>query len=208
MFTLWSLNKSKPVDGYTRIIILYALYLYRDYGGRHSAFLHDLPLSELEFLYCDNMNIDTGVMGAFSALHPKSIYLMKPRPSASTGKSVELDRLNKSGWPLGLFSTIVHELTHMWQRKKRPVLYTLCTLPGLREITLERDVKAAEEDARGFSDRLGNSLSSCIMADVIEHLNKPMYSTEIPRSRFNMLKSFIKGETFVDVNILRSRFSN
>jgi hypothetical protein len=57
-----------------------------------------------------------------------------------------------------LASTCAHELKHREQYKRNPVKYWLLSVPGLREITLEREAKRVE---LAVDEALGRAAYNC-----------------------------------------------
>ncbi len=71
--------------------------------------------------------IDSGTLGKFRWWRPDEIAL--------GGDASMLEELA---------STAAHELTHRTQFYRNPLIYFLLSMPGLREITLEREAKETE----------------------------------------------------------------
>ena len=53
-------------------------------------------------------------------------------------------------WAEFITPTVIHELRHAWQFMRRPWLYILCSLPVLREFTLERDARSIGREAENI----------------------------------------------------------
>ncbi|MBO4631719.1 MAG: hypothetical protein J5858_07330, partial [Lentisphaeria bacterium] len=62
------------------------------------------------------------------------------------------DPSGRSSWIEQLFPTIVHELCHARQWQLVKVFYIICSLPGLREFTLEKNANAAGKAAMAFTE--------------------------------------------------------
>ena len=81
--------------------------------------------------------IESGTLGKFRWWRPNEITL--------GGDATMLEQLA---------STVAHELTHRAQFYRSPPLYFLLSVPGLRELTLEREAKKVE---LAVDARLGQS---------------------------------------------------
>ena len=55
-------------------------------------------------------------------------------------------------WVISVIDTVVHELRHIWQRKKNLLLYVICCIPIIRQFTIELGAKAEQQYAREFFD--------------------------------------------------------
>jgi hypothetical protein len=71
----------------------------------------------------------TDILGAFTPLAPNSIFIQRLTQYVP----------GQPFWLEIVFSTILHELRHMFQFKKNRILYFLCILPFIRTLTIERD---------------------------------------------------------------------
>ena len=107
--------------------------------------LKELPLDRISFRFCPTITESNDVMGAFTILHPLSVFLRDDPERITTLKG-------RSFWIELLFPTILHELRHLWQFQKYPGLYILCSIPGLRLLTLERDAELHQKAAEGVAD--------------------------------------------------------
>lgn len=108
---------------------------------------------DVTFYWCDAMR-DSDVMGA-KGLIGNAIYLQNESADIMNDK-----HWDPATWTALIAPTAIHELRHLWQRRKWGVLYIPLAFPLLREITIERDAKlitrAAEsiieaEDARRYA---------------------------------------------------------
>ena len=142
MFTVFSLKKSRSLTAEELRYLFKMLNRYADTeAGKWLTSL--LQEREPDFFWSPAME-DGDVMGCFTLLHPRAVYL---KPHEQTVPEMS-DRIY---WIELIFDTVVHELRHMWQWRFYSVFYILCALPGLRQLTLERDAKAVENDARRFA---------------------------------------------------------
>ena len=106
--------------------------------------LNDIPWSAVTYRFCPAMTDENNVLGAFSILHPKTVFLQdKSFEQASESR--------RAYWIEILFPFIVHELRHMWQFRKHPIRFILCSIPGIRALTLECDAVRYETIAEEFS---------------------------------------------------------
>ena len=144
MFTVLYLRKSEtPTDEELNWIQkMLSQYALTDSG----LWLQSLPWTRFEFRWCPEMNVNNGVMGCFTPLHPDKIFLQR-FDTAIKNPDGRID------WIEQIFSTIVHELRHAHQWKKSKIAYLLCSLPVLRQYTLETDAEHAEEQAEDFALR-------------------------------------------------------
>ena len=86
------------------------------------SYLKKFDYERVKFYWHHKMNVDNGILGAFSMLHPNTIFLMYC-PSV-----IDI-----------LMSTITHELLHMYQFKYKytPLVYILLQLPIIRNFIIE-----------------------------------------------------------------------
>ena len=139
MFTIFSLRKSREISYRQRIMLHELISAYADTAA--GSWLNSYFWRGYKIKWCPAMNCSGGDMGAFLPWIGKKVYLMP-------------DAANSDTWMIGIAPTLVHELRHVWQYHRHPVLYVLCCLPGLRQITLERDAWAATKPAEDFFSRL------------------------------------------------------
>ena len=144
MFNVFSLKNSTPLTAEERRWLLRLLDGYEDCTS--GQFLREFPWSICDFRWCHSMTPDNGVMGCFSPIHPDTLYLM---PQNASIKPVD----GRVYWLEEIFPTVIHELRHAWQFRENPVGYVLCSLPLIRQLTLERDAVREQEKARLFSEK-------------------------------------------------------
>ncbi len=140
MFTTFSLLKSEDVTELEKQEFGKLLKYYA--ATQEGAWLNELPHSVYEIKWSPVMKKSDGVMGAFMPWMGKKVFLL---PS-SNPPAVPM----RDPWPSLIAPTLVHELRHAWQYKKYKWLYILCCLPGLRQITLERDALVQTELAEKY----------------------------------------------------------
>ena len=89
---------------------------------KHFSYLKNFDYSKVKFCWHKKMNSNNGNIGAFSMLHPNTIFLMHC--------PLVIDIL---------MSTITHELLHMYQFKYKytPLVYILLQLPIIRNFIIE-----------------------------------------------------------------------
>ena len=146
MFTAFSLKNSKQLTA-EELNWLHAML------GEYSMtmpglWLQALPWTRFEFRWCPEMTSDNGIIGCFSPLHPNTIYLQPFENDDITIRNPD-GRVN---WIEQIFPTIVHELAHARQWQKSKIAYVICSLPGLRELTLENGANRAQKDSQPFTD--------------------------------------------------------
>lgn len=142
MFTIFSVKKSTLL---TADELRYLLSMLQRYAVTPDGdwLASQLQEREPDFYWC--MAMEKGdVIGCFTPLHPNAIYLQPNVPDVP-------DRPGRFFWLELIFDTVVHELRHMFQYRRHPFLYVLCALPGLRQLTLEKDAKSVEDGARRFA---------------------------------------------------------
>ena len=108
--------------------------------------LREIPLNSISFRFCPAITESDSVMGAFSILHPLSVFLRDFPERINTKPG------GRSFWIELMFPSIIHELRHLWQFRKHPLLFILCSIPGLRYLTLERDADLYREAAESIAD--------------------------------------------------------
>lgn len=144
MFNTFSLLNNRPLteDQKRQFHELLEVYSHSKQG----QWISEIPFHQFEIRWCDKMTIDSGIMGAFVPWFGRKVFLM---PSSSPAIKGVPD-----SWPEQIVPTLVHELRHAWQFRKYNFLYILCCLPGLREITLEKDAWRITEEAEKFFNKL------------------------------------------------------
>ena len=142
MFTVFALAKSVPLTDGQRERLMH--YVSRYAKTRNGLWLNDFEFRAIKLEWCYAMKPSDGILGAFSFLTGK-VYLQPE----------EIDKIARgSAWVELLAPTLIHELRHVWQYKRNPLKYILCCIPGLRQITLERDAWRETEPAQDFCDEL------------------------------------------------------
>ena len=164
MFTTFSLIKSYPVPQVDRNAMLWYLRKYAD--TKSGMWLKTINYSMLEYKYCWGMR--GGIMGAWLSLCKNKIFLMPEYADTDPMeffanpivRSVNVHPATLSNWASLIVSTAVHELRHKYQRRRMGIiLYTICTLPGLREITLERDANIIWKQCDPFIKKWNDMLT-------------------------------------------------
>ena len=153
---IWQIQRGAKSFTYKEDIFVKKMLLgFRDHCQRYGAFLNQLELNKIQFLWSQYMldHIDVGVMGAWGLFQPKKIYILPITYTALPSNAYVIG--DEHGIATGshllmpeLGQTVVHEVTHLWQFKTAPVRYILnrlCTvvwehLPFLNYFTLEGDV--------------------------------------------------------------------
>ena len=115
--------------------------------NQNLVWLKQLDLPNITVKECPSM-AGTDIMGAFTPLKPNTIFLQRLVQYVPS----------RPFWLEIIFPTIAHELRHMYQYRKNRILYFLCTLPLIRNFTIERDAEKqtliAEKFASQFSQKL------------------------------------------------------
>ena len=144
MFTIFSTLRSCPMDVNDRN----ALEEMRANALKDSVFqwLREIPLNRISFNFCPAITESDSVLGAFSILHPLAVFLRDDPERIKTKPG------GRSVWIELLFPTIIHELRHLWQFRRHPLLFILCSIPGLRYLTLERDADLYRKAAECIAD--------------------------------------------------------
>lgn len=156
---IWSICK----DAYSfsdkeNLFVKEMLSFFRDRSEREGAFIHQLELDDITFMWSRYMKdtLDSeGIMGSWSLLQRNKVYIVPGQQHVigwNENMSIGDDNSVESGsYILGplISSTIVHELIHKWQFQLYPLLYILnrmftCVcdhIPFLRSYTLEEDAR-------------------------------------------------------------------
>jgi len=169
MFTIFSLFKSYAFDEQEHKITLLLLHAFRRHCPREGAFLYTLPFEQFKFKWCYRMTSNNGIMGAFNPAFRKTIFLQHNKNGyveiiASKNPTI------KYTWLMQLMPVMIHELTHAFQFQQAPIQYVVCSLPGLRQITLEKDVKTPEKAAKDFFDYLTDDISAIALRSVVKFM--------------------------------------
>jgi len=143
MFNTFSLRKNRKLSDEQKQQFHKLLDIYSH--SKHGQWISEIPFHQFEIRWCDAMTINSGIMGAYVPWFGRKVFLMPSEPPLIKNMS--------DPWPELIMPTLVHELRHAWQYQKNKILYVICCLPGLRQITLERDAwKITEHANKFFSD--------------------------------------------------------
>lgn len=155
LFSVFDLREKRPLsDGErSRIFRIVDKFAMTRYG----AFLSAVNYRAIRINWSQAMTPENGVMGAFS-LADGEIYLQGDQQDLPMSCWVEL-----------MAPTLIHELRHVYQYRKNPLLYILLSLPVIREFTLERDAKNVTETAQKFCDNLMQAEDSYAFTRRYEH---------------------------------------
>ena len=156
MFTSLSLIKSYPIPEIDRKALLWFLSKYEQTPA--GMWLKALNWRAMDFKYCWAMK--NGIMGAWLSVVGDCVYLapeytgQDPLEYFASPLGKALNRLHPaalSNWAGLIASVAVHELRHKCQRKRLGfALYALCTLPGVRQVTLEWDANRIAKPSDEF----------------------------------------------------------
>ena len=151
MFTVLSLRNSYPLSADQRAYLMELLDAYALTEG--GSWLNYVGYKDFAFKWCDKMNLDNGIMGAFSPLYKNTIFMLP-----DSNKAFQ-DQACSHFWVQLLFPTVVHQLRHAWQYQTMGLLYTLACLPIVRELTIQvaadLQTNAAQEWVHAYSLRKG-----------------------------------------------------
>lgn len=148
MFTFRALQQSFPVPTISEQEI------FRILGQMEKqpkfAWLKKTDWQNCKYRYCYAMNVENGVLGAFSMFHPDTLYIAEDynsdfsqpihKPGIYERILIDLVRL--------IAGTIVHELYHRYQYMTMgKILYAVCCLPLVRQVLLEPKATKIGEEA-------------------------------------------------------------
>ena len=142
MFTLFDLPESYPLSEGERSRILRIVDKFA--GTGHGAWLNAVNYRGVKLKWCLGMTPENGVMGCF-AIATNTIYLQPENVYEAT---------RGSSWVELMAPTLIHELRHVYQWRKNRIGYIVCSLPLLRQLTLERDAEAVGIGAQAFCNKL------------------------------------------------------
>ncbi|MBQ6598101.1 MAG: hypothetical protein IJH79_11170 [Lentisphaeria bacterium] len=146
MFTIFSTKDSVLLQSWEEDYLRTMLAAYS--VTQNGLWLQLLPWTRFKFKWCHDMTAENGVMGCFTPLHPDTIFL---QPWENADIAIK-NPSGRSDWIEQIFPTIVHELAHARQWQKSKIAYVICSLPGLRELTLENGANRAQKDSQPFTD--------------------------------------------------------
>ena len=145
MFSIFDLRNSRDLADYEKEYLM--MLLNEAKQKEEFRWLNQLHLNSICIKECPKMS-GTDILGAFTPLAPDSIFIQRLTQYVP----------GRPFWLEIVFSTILHELRHMFQFKKNRILYFLCTLPFIRNLTIERDAGKqallAENFILAFSPKL------------------------------------------------------
>lgn len=142
MFTLFNLPESYDIPENERNRMLRRVKQFSQIP--EGEWLNSINWQSVNLKWACGMNQENGVMGCF-VFATNTIYLQPENVYESS---------KYSGWAELIVPTLIHELRHKWQFERNKLLYILCCLPLLREITIEKDAWKITEIAQDFCDRL------------------------------------------------------
>ena len=142
MFTLFDLPESYEVPEGERNRMLRRVKQFSELP--EGEWLNAINWQAVNLKWCCGMTQENGVMGCF-VFATNTIYL-QPEDLSMPSKT--------SCWPELMAPTLIHELRHKWQFEHNKLLYVICCLPFLREITIEKDAEKITESAQEFCEKL------------------------------------------------------
>lgn len=174
MFTSFSLVKSYNIPEVDKKALLWFLEKYSQTDA--GLWMKLLPWRALDYKYCYAMK--DGIMGAWLSVTSNTIYLapeyMEQNPLEYFASPIMRNRhathpTSLSNWAGLIAPVAVHELRHKYQRKcMGKIGYTLCTLPILRQFTLEKD---AVETAKSVGDFFDGYMTAIAMNEFESRLS-------------------------------------
>ena len=142
MFTLFNLPESYDIPENERNRMLRRVKQFSQIP--EGEWLNAINWQSVNLKWACGMNQENGVMGCFVFAN-NTIYLQPENVYESS---------KYSGWAELIAPTLIHELRHKWQFERNKLLYILCCLPLLREITIEKDAWRITELAQEFCEEL------------------------------------------------------
>lgn len=142
MFTLFDLPESYDVPENERNRMLRRVKQFAQLP--EGEWLNAINWQAVNLKWCCGMTQENGVMGCF-VFATNTIYLM-PEDVYVSGKN--------SGWAELIVPTLLHELRHKYQFERNKLLYILCCLPILRELTIEKDADKITKKADEFCEEM------------------------------------------------------
>ena len=142
MFTLFDLPNSYEIPESERQRMFRRVEQFAKLPG--NDWLNSINWQAVNLKWANGMTPENGVLGCF-VFWTNTIYL-QPEDVYNSGKG--------SQWPELQVPTLIHELRHKWQYERNKLLYILCCLPILREITIERDAEKITKKADEFCEAM------------------------------------------------------
>ena len=152
--------------------VLFKLFdIYRRYDAREAAFLCQIDYEQMFFYWNKYFTVERGIMGCWSLMHPKSIFIMPPPQSTVPDRPSKVKHIPMNIQHLiEVFPTIVHEIIHAWQFKVAPIpfmvnrtlSYFLGSLAYKIKWSLEGDaeIHGSSEEHSTFFGNLSGALCS------------------------------------------------
>lgn len=107
--------------------------------GIEFEFIDEIDLDELKMYWYEDRSED--VLGGFYYLQRNRIYLNSLFADGCS-RMTWIGRMNRVAM---MFPTIVHEMCHYWQSRKLWIFYLFLQIPGIRDITIERQAYAVQD---------------------------------------------------------------
>lgn len=142
IFSLFDLQGSYPLSESERSRIL--RYVDKFAMTSYGAWLNSTNYRGITLKWCPGMTTENGVIGCF-AIATNTIYLQPENV---------YDAPHGSCWVELMAPILIHELRHVYQWRKNRLGYIICSLPLLRQFTLERDAEKVTAYAQTFCDNV------------------------------------------------------
>lgn len=148
MFTILQLKNSQPLNQACQQYIRETLNKFS--LTTDGLWLRTLKLDEVQFKWCPAMQ-QSDILGAFCPVSSDTVYIQPPKLLVHLEQDAQTQL--QITWLQSIFSTVVHQLRHMYQWRKNKFSYTLASLPLLRQVTLQRDAQRVQVSAQLFAQR-------------------------------------------------------
>ena len=96
----------------------------------------------LDWYFSPSMTPENGVMGCADPFHDAVYLMQEPHREISQELRARFGGGYDRFWIDRLLPIAVHELRHIRQFRRSKVIYTILSIPFIREFTLERDARA------------------------------------------------------------------
>lgn len=148
MFTILQLKNSQPLNQACQQYIRETLNKFS--LTTDGLWLRTLKIDTVQFKWCPAMQ-QSDILGAFCPVSSDTVYIQPHELSVNLEQDAQTQL--QITWLQSIFSTVVHQLRHMYQWRKNKFSYTLASLPLLRQVTLQRDAQRVQVSAQLFAQR-------------------------------------------------------
>lgn len=148
MFTILQLKNSQPLNQACQQYIREVLNRFS--LTTDGLWLRALKLDDVQFKWCPAMQ-QSDILGAFCPVSSNTVYIQPPKMLVQFAQDAQTQI--QISWLQNIFSTVVHQLRHMYQWRKNKFSYMLASLPLLRQVTLQKDAQRVQVSAQLFAQR-------------------------------------------------------